>query len=313
MNNESTKEGRFSRLLALACTVALLIILLARYDWRLVLHAFRAAHVLPIVVAGLVLVFSHLYGVTDRWRRILRLVGVTMPFREAWLMRMGGAPLKFFTPLRVGELLRLPYLSKQYGLTADRALGALAFEKVTFLNGLLPALFLRAVLYREIGSVLLAVAVIAAEAAATASGGQRLMLRLLSPFGRRVADWGRGLMEAFATAGWRGVLNQTVYAALIMGAEAIVLALCLKSVGIEIEFARWWTVLPGVLLVGLAPVTFAGLGAREAALVVLFPQQDPNALIAGGILFFVLARLAVAVAGLPWTPEYLRRIVGSAK
>lgn len=313
MNNEATKEGRLSQLLALACTAALLAILLARYDWRLVFQAFGAARVPPIALACLALVFSHLFGVTDRWRRILRLVGVTMTFREAWLMRMGGAPLKFFTPLRVGELLRLPYLSKQHSLTADRTLGALAFEKVTFLNGLLPALFLRAILYRETGSALLAVVVIAAEVAATASGGQRLMLRLLSPFGRRAADWGRGLMEAFATAGWRGVLNLTIYAVFIMGAEAIVLALCLKSVGIDIEFARWWTVLPGVLLVGLAPVTFAGLGAREAALVVLFPHEDPNALIAGGILFFVLARLAVAVAGLPWTPEYLRRIVGSTK
>ncbi len=309
MKDPATKKALLSRLIALACTVLLLAFLIFHYDWRLVWSAFGRARWGPLLLAGVVLVFSHLLGVTDRWRRILRLVGVSVSFREAWVMRMGGAPLKFFTPLRVGELLRLPYLSRQHGLTADLTLGALGFEKVTFLTGLLPALLLRGVLYGEIASLVSAFAVVLVLVIATAAESRELMLRLLAPFGERVTTWGRGLLAAFANAGLSGVFGQVIYAAIILACEAVVLALCLQSVGVEIDFARWWTVLPGVLLAGLAPVTFAGLGAREAALVVLFPHETPAALIAGGILFFVLARLAIAVAGLPWMPEYLRRMV----
>ncbi len=311
MAEQRTATRSTSSLIGIVGTLLLLGYLIRRFNWGTLLGALSGARVGPLMLAVAVLCFSHLLGVTDRWRRILRLVGVSVSFREAWIMRMGGAPLKFFSPLRVGEFLRLPYLRRQHDLSTDRALGAMAFEKFTFLTALLPALLARALVDRELASLAIVLAAVIGEAVAVAPWGQQLVQRAATLFGTRAREWSGGLLAAFACAGGRGLLCQTLYAVGIMAAEAVVLALCLRAVGVDIEFARWWTMLPGVLLAGLVPVTFAGLGAREVTLVVLFPRENPEALVAGGILFFILARLAIAVAGLPWMSEYLQRMVES--
>lgn len=304
----STRE-RVSQLFAVAITVLLLVYLFARYDWQAILHSVGRVEFWPYFPAIFVLLFFYILLITDRLRRVLRLIGLPITIREAWLMRMGGALFKVLIPFYAGELLRLPYLAKRHGAAADRVIGAMAFEKFTTVAGLAPALILRFIFYGELASLAVLIAVCLLLACFSFTWGREWIGRVASLLGAKVGDWSAGLLSAFETAGVGKGLGLIAFATLILAVEAAILALCLRSVGVEIEFARWWTVLPGVLLVALVPVTVAGVGARETALVLLLPNEDPAALVAAGILFFVVARLGVVVLGLPWTPLYLQRIL----
>jgi uncharacterized protein (TIRG00374 family) len=64
---------------------------------------------------------------------------------------------------------------------------------------------------------------------------------------------------------------------------------------------------PLALLVGLIPVTFAGIGTRDSALIVLY-QPFFNAPTAAALgLLCTLRYLLPAIAGLPWLGQYLAR------
>ena len=77
-------------------------------------------------------------------------------------------------------------------------------------------------------------------------------------------------------------------------------------VGVDLPFVNWLTV---VLLVAMGSFTVGGLGAREAVLVLLFPALDPHGLMAGGVVFFVVAKVGVALLGLIWLPGYLKGMI----
>ena len=303
------QRDRLANVVVLSVTLLLLGVLFWRYDRRLIVSALAQADPRPLLCAGLILVFSNMLGVADRWRRVVGLTGLRLSFAEAWLMRMGGAAIKLFTPFKAGELLRLPYLSRQHGLALNHALSAVAYDKVIIVLGLSPALLLRAIMYDEVASMLALLGVAAMVTLLSINSGRGLLLKLVAPFGQRITQWSEGVMIAFANAGIARTLALVAYSALILGAEAVVLALCLRAVGVDIDISQWWTVLPGVMLVAMVPVTFAGVGAREATLITLFPAADPARLIAAGLLFFLLVQVMTVIVGLPWTPTYLRRVL----
>jgi glycosyltransferase 2 family protein len=297
------------RYLPFALTAALLGGLFWLYDPRALVAAFADIRFGPLAVAVLLTVLTLVVGVTDRWRRIVRIGGIDLSFSEALLMRLGGMPLKMVTPMRVSEVLRAPYLVRRHGASLATAVGVLAFEKAVIVLGVAPALALRVVYYGEWGSLLVLVATAVLVTALATEDGRATILAVVAPLGAKMRERTTHLLGAFAAAGYIGVLKQIAYSTVLMAGEAAALAFCLRAVGVDLPAVEWITILPAVLLVATASVTIGGLGAREAALVLLFPDLDPQRLMAGGLVFFAVAKVGLAVVGLPWVPAYLRRMV----
>jgi len=290
-------------------TVALLFVLFRRYDWQAIFGAFHHLRPLPLAAGVAAVVLTLLIGVTDRWRLIVRLTGTTFTFGDAWLMRMGSAPLKLATPFRVSELLKAPYLSRRHGLPVSTAFGALVFEKVSMLLGYAPALPFRAVLYRDWISAVFMLGLLIGMGLLLYPAFHRVVLRLAGYGGEGLRRQTEYFLHYFTDAGVVKTLWQIGYASLLGLVEIIALAFCLAAVGVTIPFVQWLTVMPAVMLVAMAPISVAGLGAREVTLVLLFPTLEPQLLIAGSLLFFAVGKLGIALLGLLWTPVYLRRMI----
>lgn len=290
-------------------TLVLLFVLFRRYDWQAILGAFHHLRPLPLAAGTAAIVLTLLVGVTDRWRLIVRLAGVPFGFGEAWLMRMGSAPLKLATPFRVSELLKAPYLSRRHGLPVSTAFGALVFEKVTMLLGYAPALPFRAAIYRDWISAVFMIGLLIGMGLLYYPAFHRVAMRLAGYGGDGLRRQTEYFLHYFTDVGVVKTLWQVAYASLLGLVEIVALAFCLAAVGVEIPFVQWLTVMPAVMLVAMAPISVAGLGAREVTLVLLFPTAEPQLLIAGSLLFFALGKLGIALLGLLWTPAYLHRVM----
>ncbi len=288
----------WKRFLSLAFTAALLALLLFLYGDRRLLDAFKGIDLASLAMGVALVITVLLFGVTDRWRRIVRVGGTKISFAEAWRMRLGGAPLKIVTPMRVSEILRAPYLTQRHGTPAATAIGIVAFEKAVILIGVAPVLSLWVFVAVATGVVMLAT-----------REGRYIVLVAVGRLGPKWRERTEQLLTAFAAAGFGGTMKWIAYSTLLNVGEAAALAFCLRAVGVDLPFVDWLTVLPVVLLVAMGSFTVGGLGAREAVLVLLFPALDPHGLMAGGVVFFVVAKVGVALLGLIWLPGYLKGMI----
>ncbi|MDP8221904.1 MAG: lysylphosphatidylglycerol synthase transmembrane domain-containing protein [Candidatus Lernaella stagnicola] len=292
--------------LPFAITGLLLGLLLFLYGDRRLLAAFTGIRLAPLALGVFFTLLTLLIGGTDRWRRIVRMSGTDLSWNDAWRMRLGGAPLKMVTPLRVSELLRAPYLVQRYGIPTATALGVVAFEKAVIVLGVAPALAVRVAVYGEVASLYVFVLTAVIVTLFATSDGRQIVLRSTRQLAPAQLPRVEQLLTAFSAAGFGGTLKWVGYSTVLTVTEAAALAFCLQAVGVELPVIEWLTVLPAVLLVAMVSFTVGGLGAREAALVLLFPALDPHSLMAGAMVFFVVAKVGVSALGLFWLPSYLR-------
>jgi len=65
---------------------------------------------------------------------------------------------------------------------------------------------------------------------------------------------------------------------------------------------------PIAILVGMIPITIAGMGTRDSALIVLFSGYAPSSLILGVGILCSLRYWVIALVGLPFVREYLSKL-----
>jgi glycosyltransferase 2 family protein len=84
---------------------------------------------------------------------------------------------------------------------------------------------------------------------------------------------------------------------LMIGLAALTSKLVSDSLGVPLSFATWLVIIPPITLIQLAPVSLAGWGVREAAMVIFLASFGVPA--AAALAISVLMGLALIVLGLP--------------
>ena len=73
----------------------------------------------------------------------------------------------------------------------------------------------------------------------------------------------------------------------------------------QVSLFQVFRLVPLALLVGLVPLTLAGMGTRDSALILLFSPYEKAALVAGVGLFASLRYFVPGILGLPFLNQYL--------
>jgi len=254
----------------------LLILLLKRADLRQVGAALASLEPASLILA-MILVFP-LVGIKAlRWRLIIGHMGGGVPFREAFLLYMAGIFWGVLTPGRLGEFFKAQQIVPWSRLSLPVAVASVLADRVLDLMLLLLVgwwALVSLLAFPPWVRLLLAVAPLAAALMAWPvfrRGGRRLGRRGASQgstglMGRLVAwlgEMGEGLLSLEGFVVWRGALL-TVAAYSVFFFQGVLLA---KGVGIH---APWHAVVRAVGLgglVGLLPISIAGLGTRDATVV----------------------------------------------
>lgn len=235
----------------LAVAMLLLACLYCAADWRQVAAALAALDTRYVAAAVAMFVPLTLLSAL-RWKEMVRNIA-RITLIEAVRHTLVGSAWNLLLPAKLGDLTKIALLPRQENGEERGSVRAVVVEKIADVAMLLLLIVLGA-----------------------SGGGGRLLTVVLILLGTRAALRERRLRaDARSTSAaerprrlsWSGLLTLSLA---LWTLHLVQIDLMLKAAGV---FVPWSTALaraPLALFAGLVPISFCGIGTRDAALVVLF-------------------------------------------
>lgn len=264
-----------------------------------------------VLVAGLgalAILQIQALGAALRWRLVLRALGERLPWAETWRNVLLGLFVNQVMPSTIGGDAARAWNAWRLGLGLGVAARSLVVDRVFSFAGL-------------IALSLAGLPMVAGRAADPLIGRGLLALVLGGAACLVVLFAVRFVPPSFAR--WRGidqavVLSRAAWAVLGQGGASLgVLGLLLlphlldvsvvwlyaAALGLEVGWGELALVVPPAVLVAAVPISVAGWGLREGALVIGFGLigQPADAALACSLLYGVSAVVTGALGGLVWT------------
>jgi len=305
--------------------LAILVFILSRLDLQATVATLahvQWGYLLIALAANLVL-----FGLKSwRWQTLLRMQGIVYPRTDAFLAFVSGLFLGLVTPGRVGELSKALYLKQDLGLPASEGLANVLMDRLFDLYTililgtvgliwfqLLPAWALALIAAGTLGAMLMPAALLSER---LASWGLRVASQLpfLGRRGPRLRTWVDGFQQGLRPLlkpglGTPLILTLVAYAFFFSQAQLLALAL-----GLQIPFAYLAVCLSIAGVVTLLPISFSGLGTRDAILIALFAPLGlaPEQAVAYSTLFFLTFYVGGGIYGaIAWQLKPLEANVDS--
>lgn len=299
------------RLLSLAISVAILTLVWSTLDRTAMVAALRNTD--PTLLGLSLLWLIGLVGLSGlRLMLLARQSRYSLAPRTAMEATFVANALNMVLPGKMGDLLKALTLAKAGQGETARALSLGAWEKLMDLVMLFVVAAIASILLGGTSHLAILLALIGVAGMALA-----LIPSLISLPAARLGNSG----QRFATA-WTGMITElrarlsglamiTLLTALIWAGHLVQIALMVVALGGTGDTAFWAEILmriPIAIVAGLIPLTFAGVGTRDAAIVVLFtPLLGAETSAALGVLFW-LRYLVPGLLGLPLMPRYATQV-----
>lgn len=304
------------RLLSLLISLGLLAVILWRVDFARVAAVFAASR--PGWLALSLLLAAPITVITA-WRfQLLMPPGVRVGFGEANRLILAASVLNLVLPSKLGDLSKAFFLRDRGGVAPALGLALVVFEKGCDMLALLAWCVYGLLTYPDKGPLLwLALAGVGGGLAAglaivgSASAARTFFGAAGAVAPRKVGDKLRGFAAAWeevrrflaARPGrWAGFGAVSVGLWFLHLAQIWLFTVALRE---AVPFGANLGLAPLAILAGLLPLTFAGVGTRDAALVFFYAPWMPAPAAAALGLLCTTRYLLPAAAGLPLLPRYL--------
>jgi hypothetical protein len=274
-------------------------------EWR------RADAVLLVLVVIGSLAFHVLAGADKLWR-VMRAMGVALSYGEALCLRLGSGPLRFLIPFKVGELVTVVFFWRHKDVPLERAAGAVAFDRGLNVAGATFWLLAGLLLWWENsphGSILLAAGLGLAFIVFTfLSPLHAALIRVAGALHAKLGSAVAGLLAPFCELRAPRKVFFLLYGVVFAFRPIVVCYFLFRAFGVHPD-PRSFTALTSVAMFAGHIPTPLGMGPREAALVLLFKEQAPEALVLNvGLFLTITVHVIPLIAGLPWVPWFTRRM-----
>ncbi len=311
------------RLLSLGISLVTLAVLYASIDVRRVGAVFASTDVVWLIVAALFLVPLTLLSA---WRLQLFLPsGARLGLGKSTRLILAASSMNAVLPSKMGDIAKAYFMRRQGHLTRSAALCIVVFEKMCDMLALLCWCVVGFALRPPSGAVswLLAIVVMAMLAIGTAIVASSRLAGFVFLLARRIGP--KRVISALAIleSDWyttqllfwqrRGRLATIILVSLLLWylhlLQIWTLILALSSF---VPSLANLSLAPLAILGGLVPLTFAGIGTRDAAIVYLYRDYlDPATAAALGLLC-TMRYFLPAIAGLPFLGNYIANAEGTS-
>ncbi len=248
-------------------------------------------------------------------------VGGRLRFAEANRLVLAAGALNMALPSRMGDLAKAYFLAERGGITGSLALSLTVFERLCDLLALFAWCLLGLALHPLGGGAFWP---LTAAVAIALAGTLALVLtaRVARPFfaaagwlaPARLAPKVAALEEAWRELiaylrGNRRVLVKVMALSLLNWfLHTLQIWLFILALGAWAPFGASLALTPLALLVGMVPVTFAGIGTRDAALIAFYSPFFAPAIGAALGILCTLRYVVPGIAGLPFLSRYLAAV-----
>ncbi|VVB99060.1 Lysylphosphatidylglycerol synthase TM region [uncultured archaeon] len=303
--------GLLKRLLALA-SVALFIAILSRIDSAKVLSIIFGAD--PVFYLFSILLLACLVSAKAlKWKLVLQSMGSGIPFTEALRLFLIGLFIGNITPGKLGDFAKALYLRGSHGTAAG--LASVLLDRVVDVGILIAFAFAGTVSFIWLYNVFVLPPALLLFALLVFSAGVFLMFReeylklILRPvFNAIVPDGQKARLSSGFSNAFKSIKSSvtkkefwlSVAAGLLVWTISTMMFFAL-SASISIGLSLWAVLLifPVISLVDILPVSFSGIGTRDAALIFLlsFFSIGPEHAVALSMIFFFTGYILVSAAG----------------
>ena len=313
---------RVGTLVGLAASALLLGVLYRNLDVRLVAATLARANPLWLVASvAMIVPITLLRAVRFFW---VAPAGALPSITEALRLTLVSSALNVFVPAKAGDLVKSYFIAKRSRTSAGVAVAIVVYERLCDLFGLIAWCLLGWLVGRPTAASLpaafwWALAAIGLACAALtlsdrAAGMVRAIISRVAParLPRRVRDLAEGWPDLVRhLRGRRGWI--VVYSLLLWLTHLCQLWLFTRTLGASVPFTVSAALSAVALMAGQLPFTFAGLGARDLALVVLMRPYMPAEAAAAMGLLTATRNLLPPLMGAPLMGPYLTSAVDDAR
>jgi glycosyltransferase 2 family protein len=296
------------KLVSLGVSAAILAILWFQVDVGQIWTVLVGADLALLTASIVLLVLLILASVVRLWA-LGRIGGFHLGLREALEATLAANALNLFLPGKMGDVLKAALMAEDDPARLPGALVLGIWEKLSEL-ALLFVLASMAFVFAggEGVNALWTGAAGVAGIGILLWGAPMSAVMARIPRMRPVSEaWSIGLQQLRAR--WMATGGILIFSTLIWAGHLAQVLLMAAALGVTGDAAFWALIaarVPIAILAGLVPLTFAGVGTRDAALVVLLgPLIGPEQAAALGVLFW-LRYLVPGVLGLPLLPRFMR-------
>lgn len=299
------------RLAAGAISLAVLAVIYIKIDFRGVVETLLGIDRWMFALSMLMLIPQTLVSAV-RWRKMLEDHCRISVWKAAWLM-LAGSSLNIVLPTKLGDFSKAYYHHNAGEVNLKTGLSLTVLEKALDLASLGTMIILGTVLSHGLDRVQ---EITAAIAVAIVIGSVALFVVDVRGLGleRFIGHIGVGRRVLGLVESWHEALeSQTADARRLMGIVALSVLLWILhmaqiylffvALGSTAPLAAVFSLVPVAILVGLLPISFGGVGTRDAALIYLFAPFASASLMAGVGVLCTLRYFVPGIAGLPFVPR----------
>jgi hypothetical protein len=255
-----------------------------------------------LFLAFLIILLAPLFS-AKKWQSVLRAMDYSLSFKNSFKMIMASFPLSAITPSKSGDLVRAYYLKD--ALPPARTAGAVLTERLTDILVLAVYSFCGALFLKNFLILGLSSAVILLVPCFIWSAGK---IRL--PW----AKWQEKIdnflfVSKIILAHPKKFLFVLLYSLILWLVPIFEAKLLFLAFGVSVSWLYIVAAFPITIFIGLLPITIAGMGTRDSAIIYFFSSwAEPGVCLAVGLAYSLLGYWLLALLGLPFMGKLFKQL-----
>ncbi len=306
-------ENLLKTIFIVIITIAIFCVLFYKIDFDEVKNIMASVNIKLFILASSISIFVNLFLGTDKWRRILKNLSLSISFKELFFIMVASNPVKFVLPFKFGEISKVLYLSRIKRFKFAKALSSVIFDK--FLNLLGTIILLAAGLFLFKINIILKLVVyfIIAMLIIVTFDMKRLRLIIfnwIEGLNLKIYEFVKQLFSAIGEIKLNKKINLGGYAIFFQASELLNAYILSKALRIELPIIVILLFIPLIILIGNIPITMSGLGMREVAMLIFLAQYETSAkLLSFSLMLSFVEYVLPAFFGLFFLKKYLYDLV----
>ena len=276
-----------------AVTLLIFYLIFRKVDYLSLKEVFLNAKWYYLVLAILVILLAPVFS-AKKWQTILKSMDYHISFRDSFKIIMAAFPTSAVTPAKVGDLIRAHYLKDKVPVT--QTMGAVVTER--FID-----IFVLAS-YSFAGAAFLKNELIM---------GISLFIIFLTPLSFLVINkiklppgkWQQRIenflhVSKIFISRPQKLLPVLFFTVIFWSVNIFEAKILFLALGVDVPLFYVAAAFPLAIFIGLLPITMAGMGTRDSAIIYLFsPFGSASASLGAGLLYSLFAYWFLALLGLP--------------
>ncbi|MFH1456763.1 MAG: lysylphosphatidylglycerol synthase transmembrane domain-containing protein [Patescibacteria group bacterium] len=277
-------------------TIIVFFLLFKQIDLNVVWNIISHANVWWLLATFIIILTYPIFGAL-RWKIVLNSMGFDLNFSKAFKIVMGAWSLSSITPSKAGDLIRANPI--KHLIPVSKTAGSILIERVFDVLLLLILALIGGIIYKNIIIILIMSAGLIAVALffVLAKYIHKIKLPIKEKYKEKIDNifYSAKILvknpkqfsqvTLITLLNWLGTFLQVYFLYLALGINVSFVFICLT--------------LPIALFIGILPITLAGMGTRDSAIVYLFSAVAPAGInLSMGILYSIFGYWIVAIFGL---------------